>query len=93
MAHISIDTNKCGSCHLCELACSFHHYSAFSPRRSSLEVRKHMAGSTMEIAVFERAEGMRAACDGCQSHKVPLCVQWCPTSAITATSAEASVLR
>lgn len=88
MSRIVIDMDKCGSCHLCELACSFHHFAAFSPRRSSLEVRKHVVASAIDIKLHETSEGLRKGCDGCASERIPLCVQWCPTNAISVNAAE-----
>jgi len=80
---ITIDESKCAACHLCELACSFHHLGAFSPRRSSLEVLKQDAVSEITITLHGSDDGIRRGCDGCPDNRIPLCVMWCPTDAVS----------
>jgi Fe-S-cluster-containing dehydrogenase component len=75
---VTFDTEKCTGCRSCELACSFHHTSAFQPRVSSIEITNNR-GKTGFLATFFTAgvEGHKA-CDRCQGLPGPLCVQVCP---------------
>ena len=66
---ISIDTEKCTGCHVCELVCSSRKYKAFNPRSSLIGVVSF--GTTLDAAL---------ACQFCEK---PTCVRVCPRKALT----------
>jgi Fe-S-cluster-containing dehydrogenase component len=75
---VTFDTERCTGCRSCELACSFHHTSAFQPRVSSIEIANN-PGKTGFLATFFREEFEdHKACDRCQGLPGPLCVPVCP---------------
>ena len=75
---------RCAACHLCVLACAFHHEGAFGRRASSIVIVKNEAEGTVEVRIAGAACDGRPACDGCVGEAAPLCVEWCPTGALAA---------
>ena len=83
MVPVKVNEAICAGCHVCELACSFHHLEAFSPRRSSIEIRKNSSAGAIAATVYDQAIEFRIACDGCIKLKMPACAAWCPANAIS----------
>ena len=76
---VTFETDKCGGCRSCELACSYHHRGLFQPSISSMEITNRPKELTFDVTFYrESAEG-RIACDQCKELAVPLCVQVCPS--------------
>lgn len=74
MSEIRIDTSRCKTCGLCELACSFHHIGAFLPEKASIRVGTDHEG-------YPRIEVL-PSCDLCEGEDSPLCAEFCPVDAI-----------
>ena len=66
---VAIDVAACTGCRMCELACSFHHKSVFSPELSSIKVSRN--NRTGEIQIF-----LDSTCDLCQEEDLQ-CVKVC----------------
>ena len=82
MNKIQAIPEKCVACHICEMACSYHHTLAFSRRLSSIEISKLEATGQVEITIHGKNEQSHRACDLCEKEDIPFCVRWCPVSAI-----------
>ena len=82
MATLVTYPGRCAACHICELACSYHHAQVFSRRLSSIAIFKDDPTGKVDIDIDEAGEGQRRACDVCESEPAPLCVKWCPVDAI-----------
>jgi len=78
---------RCAACYICELACSFHHEGVFGRRLSSVEIRKDAPTGKVAIAIHGAGAGRRRACDACEGEPKPLCIIWCPVSAIVGRGA------
>ena len=78
-----VHQQNCVGCRVCEVVCSFHHHRTFSRKRSSIRVKKNERKAEFEPAIFNEGEDKRPACDLCDGEKVPLCVKFCPTKALT----------
>ena len=77
---VTFETEKCGGCRSCELACSYHHRGIFQPSISSIEITNRPKELSFDVTFYrESAEGC-IACDRCKGLEVPLCVQVCPTA-------------
>jgi len=65
-----IDASKCTGCHLCEMACTYHHEGVFNPTKSRIKVFK-----------FEyEGRNVPYVCTQCAD---AWCMQACPVDAIT----------
>lgn len=70
----------CTGCLICELACSFHHTSAFSRSHSSIQISKSIFDPKQgtSITIYETEQGTHPPCDFCEDEVPPLCVRLCP---------------
>ena len=84
MRTIEPRNTRCAACHLCVLACSFHHEGTFGRRASSIRIVKDEAEGTVEVCIAGADGNGPPACDGCVGEAAPLCVEWCPTGALLA---------
>lgn len=75
---ITVDTNKCSGCSVCELVCSNYKYKAFNPRLSL-------------IGVIRSEQSLDAALS-CQFCEKPTCVRVCPRKALTQDEATGVIL-
>lgn len=66
----------CGGCRTCEIVCSFHHVSAFSPAVSSIRIIENETGG-FDVVLMDESDGTRRACDLCVGLDCPLCVRYC----------------
>lgn len=82
MTAIMTVAERCGACHLCVLACSYHHVGAFGRRFSSIRILKDEAQGEVEIAIAAVGDGGGPACDACPDEAMPLCISWCPVGAL-----------
>ena len=65
-----IDASKCTGCHLCEMACTYHHEGKFNPTRARIKVFK-----------FEyEGRNVPYVCTQCAD---AWCMEACPVEAIT----------
>ncbi len=67
---LHIDAEKCTSCLLCEMACTFEHEGLFNPARS-------------RIKVFEFEHGRHSIPYTCTQCDAAWCMKACPTRAIS----------
>ena len=74
MTPVTIDAARCVGCRLCELACSFGRHGHFNPQEAAVQVTFLDDGS-LSLTVG-------SDCAGCRR---PLCADFCPVGAITAT--------
>ncbi len=74
------DSNRCIGCCSCMLACARVVYASYSPRHSAIQVATQ-GGLQGKFAVY--------ACRGCRE---PLCVEQCPTGALTEREGGGAVL-
>lgn len=70
---ISVDKSKCVGCRTCELVCSWHHEKVFNPDRALIKV-SFDDSNDLTITVLPE----------CRFDKDSLCVEFCPTQAISA---------
>ena len=73
---------RCAACHICELACAYHHAQVFSRRISSIAIHKDDSTGRVAIAFEHNGDEQRHACDFCEREPTPLCVKWCPVNAV-----------
>lgn len=59
------------------MACGFKHTRAFTHAASSLLIVDKPDQKGHQIALLDKPDGLRPACDGCQELGEPLCVQFC----------------
>jgi len=71
------DTEKCGGCRTCELACSFHLKGVFGPSISSIKILDTEDELGFRISLAEQDDGKRIACDECNGLDEPFCVKYC----------------
>lgn len=67
---IRFEPSKCIACKMCELACSFKHFSEFAPSKARI----------VNEAFLEEAAYITVTCLQCED---PWCMKACPTGAIT----------
>jgi len=66
-----LDEGLCTACRSCEIACAFHHTSAFAPSESSLRILRDMNTCEVTIELYR-------SCDGClEETGGPLCIEFC----------------
>jgi Fe-S-cluster-containing hydrogenase component 2 len=70
-------TEACTGCRSCELACSFHHRTAFSPSVSSIQIINRPKELGFDISLMVRKEGERLSCDHCKGLEERYCVKYC----------------
>ena len=70
MKKIVRNSAECVGCHLCELACSFKHWDAFSSRLSYLRIKSDESLATNELVICRQ-------CDDAP------CMDVCPMNAIS----------
>jgi Fe-S-cluster-containing hydrogenase component 2 len=75
---VTFETEMCGGCRSCELACSFHHAGFFQRRLSSMDVNPKPKELGHSITFYRESIDGHIACDMCKGLDVPLCVQFCP---------------
>jgi Fe-S-cluster-containing dehydrogenase component len=80
---IITNSAKCAACHICVLACSYHHANVFSKSLSSIEIFKMEASGQVKITIHQAAGDNQTACDRCEKEALPLCIKWCPVGAIS----------
>lgn len=68
------NTKQCTGCGLCELACSFHRYGVFNPKKSAIQIssREYEIG---KITIVHFEDECRN-CD-CEEGKY-FCLNYCP---------------
>lgn len=71
------DMPTCGGCRTCELACSYYHEGDFNPALSSIIIHEKEMGKGFFVEIAGENDGSRIACDGCETRKVPLCMEYC----------------
>jgi len=76
---VSIDSNLCRGCRICELICSFHHARVFSPELSSIKISRN--NITARIAC-----SIEPTCDSCEGEVQLLCVKYCPYGSLKEAS-------
>ena len=76
------DMPDCGGCRTCELACSFYHLREFNPIVSSIKILNKKDERGYLVKFIGKKEGFASPCDGCQTLKEPLCLQYCRKSDI-----------
>ena len=74
---VTFETEKCGGCRSCELACSFHHMEIFQHSVSSLKIIGHN-GPNPRMTFYRESVDGHIACDHCKGLDVPLCMEFCP---------------
>ncbi|MCX5894697.1 MAG: 4Fe-4S binding protein [Proteobacteria bacterium] len=71
---LTVDTDRCTGCRLCELACSMAKENTFNPKKS--HIRVHMVGfPEVPVPVYTRH------CDSCGGK--PVCLRYCPVGCIS----------
>ncbi|MCW4050994.1 MAG: 4Fe-4S dicluster domain-containing protein [Candidatus Bathyarchaeota archaeon] len=70
---LQVDMEKCVGCHTCEVACSLKHTGRVHPARSRIKV----------ISYEKRGEYHNYIPMVCQQCSTPLCMEACPTNAIS----------
>ena len=80
LGKLTFETETCGGCRTCELACSFHHRKVFQPGIASIEIKAtpHKFGFTATL--YKKKIEDHMACDQCRGLSVPMCIQFCPAS-------------
>lgn len=71
---VSVNVDKCVGCRTCELACSFYNKGVFCPDESQVRICFTEKGE-LAIEVLDKCK--------CSGHEIPLCIEFCPTDAIT----------
>jgi len=71
---LSVDTDRCTGCRLCELACSMNKENTFNPKKACIRV--HFVGfPEVPVPVYTRH------CDACGGK--PVCLRYCPVGCIS----------
>jgi ferredoxin len=76
---VTFETEKCGGCRSCELACSFHHRGLFQPKIASIEINDRPKNLGFTTTIYRDGSEGHIACDQCKGLPVPMCVQFCPS--------------
>lgn len=79
---IFVKPKLCTGCRACELVCSFHNEGLFGRRSSSIRVKKTERHGEMDI-ILNVKEGETVACDLCIGERIPLCVRFCASRALS----------
>lgn len=77
---LTFETERCGGCQSCQMACSFHHQGLFQPSISSLEITNSPKEPGFAVTFYRKSADGHIACDRCKGLEVPLCVQVCPST-------------
>ena len=68
---VTINSDKCVGCRICEMVCSFSHTKEFNPTKARIRViRNEKDGIISTVPVF------------CQQCETPVCMNLCPANAI-----------
>ena len=73
---IGIDIDKCTGCKACELACSLHLEKACNPMGSAIRIVRPDVHGPIRYGIDDR-------CDHCDGMEIPLCIELCPTNAVS----------
>ena len=71
------ETENCGGCRSCEMACSYHHKGVFQPSISSIEILDRPKELGFAISLAGQDENCHIACDRCEGLDEPLCLKYC----------------
>lgn len=71
-----LNTELCTGCQICELACSFNRVKVFQPSQSGIRVYRNNTEGTIEME-------KTSYCDLCKTKRVPVCMQFCPSNALS----------
>ena len=74
---VTFETETCGGCRSCELACSFHHMKNFQRGISSIVITDVPKSTNTNLTFYRESIDNRMACDMCKGLDVPLCIQFC----------------
>ena len=77
---VVVESDICGGCRSCELACSYHHTKCFQPSISSIQIIIRPKKITYDLILYNENEGDHLSCDKCKGMEVPLCVLFCSRS-------------
>jgi Fe-S-cluster-containing hydrogenase component 2 len=66
---------RCYSCGMCRLVCSYHHTRSFWPEKSSIVVYRKPREGTITWKID-------ASCDLCKGEATPWCVRYCKYDAL-----------
>ncbi len=77
MNKVTFDTQECGGCRTCEIACSYHHRKVFSPSISSIEVTDRPQTLGFVVSFYIAETNGHLACDRCEGEDEPLCLKYC----------------
>ncbi len=80
---LTVHPQNCSGCRVCEVVCAFHHRKIFSRKISSIHVKRKERKGEFEIEIFQNGKDKHLACDMCKGEKLPLCVKFCSTKALT----------
>ena len=80
MSKVTVDSEKCCGCRICEMACSMIHLQAFNPRKALLRVE---IDRSLTIAAKPSEIDVPVVCLQCESAP---CADVCPTGAIGKTT-------
>lgn len=71
---LSVDTDRCTGCRLCELACSMSRENTFNPKKARIRVN-FIGFPEVPVPVYTRH------CDACGGK--PACLRYCPARCIS----------
>ena len=80
LGKLTFETENCGGCRSCELACSFHHRKVFQPGIASIEIKATPHPFGFIATLYRQSMEGHMACDRCRGLSVPMCIQFCPAS-------------
>lgn len=71
-----VNTELCTGCRICELVCSFNRTGVFKPSESGIRVYRNNTEGSIEAEI-------ESHCNLCESKRVPVCIQFCPSKALS----------
>jgi len=72
---LCVDLERCTGCRSCELACSFHLFSEFSPEQSAIRILLDEKSGEVEFK-------LHSSCDLCKEEEEAQCVKYCAPGAL-----------